>query len=164
MPCHWIGQAQCPLHFPGALHYSPLRCTQDVAERVAREAARRHYAPRVLPADAYLPMVARLPAEPALVWVASTTGQGEPPDNMRQLWRVLLRKSLAPGSLAGLRAAVFGLGDSGCGGLGGEGGVLDCSCSSLALQLPNVQAAMCNQPAVLQLNFCCDIRLQVSQV
>ena len=84
-----------------------------MAERVAREAARRHFAPRVLPADAYLPTVARLPGEPALVWVASTTGQGDPPDNMRQLWRFLLRKSLAPGSLGGLRAAVFGLGDAG---------------------------------------------------
>lgn len=104
---------------PAAFQLPPpccLLCMQDVAERVAREAARRHFAPRVLPADAYLPTVARLPAEPALVWVASTTGQGDPPDNMRQLWRFLLRKSLAPGSLGGLRAAVFGLGDSGCGG------------------------------------------------
>ena len=91
----------------------PHPCTQDVAERIGREAARRHFAPRVLPADAHLPAVAGLPAEPALVWVASTTGQGDPPDNMRQLWRFLLRKSLAPGSLGGLRAAVFGLGDSG---------------------------------------------------
>ncbi|PRW18319.1 NADPH-dependent diflavin oxidoreductase 1 isoform X1 [Chlorella sorokiniana] len=95
------------------LYGSQTGNAQDVAERVAREAARRHFAPRVLPADAYLPMVAHLPAEPALVWVASTTGQGDPPDNMRQLWRFLLRKSLAPGSLGSLRAAVFGLGDSG---------------------------------------------------
>lgn len=91
----------------------PAPCWQDVAERVGREAARRHYAPRVLPADAYVPSVASLPSEPALVFVASTTGQGEAPDNMRQLWRFLLRKSLAPGSLGALRAAVFGLGDSG---------------------------------------------------
>ena len=47
---------------------------QDVAERIGREAQRRHYAPRVLPADAYLPSVASLPSEPALVFVASTTG------------------------------------------------------------------------------------------
>ena len=40
-------------------------------------------------------------------------GQGDPPDNMRGLWRFLLRKSLPPDSLGGLRAAVFGLGDSG---------------------------------------------------
>ncbi len=32
---------------------------------------------------------------------------------MRAFWRFLLRKSLPPGSLAGLSYAVFGLGDSG---------------------------------------------------
>lgn len=39
--------------------------------------------------------------------------QGDPPDNMRSFWRFLLRKSLPPTSLSGLRYAVFGLGDSG---------------------------------------------------
>jgi len=39
--------------------------------------------------------------------------QGDQPDNMRTFWRFLLRKSLAPGSLAGVSYAVFGLGDSG---------------------------------------------------
>ena len=94
----------------------PLSCTvimQDVAERIGREAQRRHFRPRVLPADAYLPSVASLPTEPALVFVASTTGQGDQPDNMRQLWKLLLRKSLAADSLSSVRAAVFGLGDSG---------------------------------------------------
>lgn len=32
---------------------------------------------------------------------------------MRRFWRFLLRKSLPPDSLAGLRFGVFGLGDSG---------------------------------------------------
>lgn len=86
---------------------------QDVAERIGREAARRHYAPQVLPADAFAPLAASLPEQPAVVWVASTTGQGDPPDNMKQLWRLLLRKSLPADALAGVRAAVFGLGDSG---------------------------------------------------
>lgn len=94
--------------------FKPLpACPQDVAERIGREAQRRHWAPRVLPADAYLPLVAGLPGEPALVWVASTTGQGDPPANMQQLWRFLLRKSLPADALGGVRAAVFGLGDSG---------------------------------------------------
>lgn len=39
--------------------------------------------------------------------------QGEPPDNMRRFWRLLLRKSLPPTALAGLAYAAFGLGDSG---------------------------------------------------
>jgi sulfite reductase alpha subunit-like flavoprotein len=67
----------------------------------------------VLPADAYLPAVAALPREAAVVWVASTTGQGEHPSNMRQLWKILLRKSLPPDSLGTVNTAVFGLGDSG---------------------------------------------------
>ena len=93
---------------------------QDVAERIGREAARRHFRPRVLPCDAFLPHVAGLPACPAVVWVASTTGQGDQPDNMRGLWRFLLRKSLRPDSLAAVVMAVFGLGDSGGQGAGGE--------------------------------------------
>ena len=40
------------------------------------------------------------------------TAQGDPPENMRRFWRMLLRKSLSPGCLAGLQFAVFGLGDS----------------------------------------------------
>lgn len=109
---------------PARLHESaPAHCPhtllpQDVAERIAREAARRHYRPRVMPADAYLSAVASLPGEAAVVFVASTTGQGDVPANMRQLWRFLLLRSLPPGSLAAVRVAVFGLGDSGAPALG----------------------------------------------
>lgn len=84
-----------------------------MAERVGREAARRHYRPRVMAADAYLPHAANLPAEPAVVFVASVCGQGELPNNMRRLWKLLLRKSLPADLLAGVTAGVFGLGDSG---------------------------------------------------
>lgn len=99
------------------------RCPlQDVAERIGREAARRHFSPRVLPCDAYVPHVAGLPTQAAVVFVASTTGQGEHPDNMKGLWRFLLRKSLPADSLAGVAAAVFGLGDSGEQRAGGGGG------------------------------------------
>ena len=95
------------------LYASQTGNAQDVAERVEREARRRHYRPRLLPADAYLPHVSQLPTEAAIVFVVSTAGQGEPPDNVAQLWKFLRRKSLAPGSLAGVNVAVFGLGDSG---------------------------------------------------
>ena len=44
--------------------------------------------------------------------VVSTTGDGEEPDNMRQSWRFLLRKSLPRDSLHHLKFAMFGLGDS----------------------------------------------------
>ena len=56
-----------------------------------------------------------LPTEAAVavIMVVSTTGQGEFPENSRRFWRFMLRKSLAADSLASLRFAVFGLGDSG---------------------------------------------------
>ncbi|KAJ9524658.1 hypothetical protein QJQ45_024263 [Haematococcus lacustris] len=81
--------------------------------------------PRCMAMDAY--DVSRLPSEQLALLVTSTTGQkstkavhvclfagqGDVPDNMRSFWRFLLRKSLPPDSLSGLRCAVFGLGDSG---------------------------------------------------
>lgn len=54
-----------------------------------------------------------LPEERLVVFVASTTGQGDVPDNMKAFWRLLLRKDLPSDSLSRLRCAVFGLGDSG---------------------------------------------------
>jgi len=78
---------------------------------VARQAKRRGFRPVVVQAlDDY--DVTSLPTERRLVLVASTTGDGEEPDNMRATWRFLLRRSLGPASLARLRFAVFGLGDS----------------------------------------------------
>jgi hypothetical protein len=49
---------------------------QDVAEGIAREARLLLFEPRVLAMDAF--PVAALPAEPAVVFVASTTGQARP--------------------------------------------------------------------------------------
>ena len=63
-----------------------------------------------LPLDEY--DVTKLPHERCVVFVASTTGEGTVPDNMRSFWRFLLRKDLPPGSLGAMRHACFGLGDS----------------------------------------------------
>ncbi|GLC34942.1 hypothetical protein PLESTM_000256800 [Pleodorina starrii] len=93
------------------LYGSQTGNAQDVAERIGREARLRLFSHRVMSMDSY--DVSRLPSEPLVVCVASTTGQGDPPDNMRRFWRFLLRKSLPPDSLAACRYAVFGLGDSG---------------------------------------------------
>jgi len=54
-----------------------------------------------------------LPLERHVVFVASTTGQGDPPQQMLPLWKVLLKRTLPGDALSGVRAAVFGLGDSG---------------------------------------------------
>jgi sulfite reductase alpha subunit-like flavoprotein len=53
-----------------------------------------------------------LPSLRLLVIVCSTTGDGTTPDNMKSNYRALLRKSLPPTFLAGVRFAIFGLGDS----------------------------------------------------
>ncbi|XP_043951966.1 NADPH-dependent diflavin oxidoreductase 1 isoform X1 [Gambusia affinis] len=83
---------------------------QDTAQRVGRQAQRRRLKVRVLPLDGY--NVADLISESLVVFVCSTTGQGDPPDNMKNFWRFLFRKSLPAGSLSCLDCAVLGLGDS----------------------------------------------------
>ena len=56
--------------------------------------------------------VRTLPQEQLVVFIASTTGEGTVPDNMRSFWRFLLRKDLPAGSLGAMQHACFGLGDS----------------------------------------------------
>ncbi|XP_032905224.1 NADPH-dependent diflavin oxidoreductase 1 isoform X2 [Amblyraja radiata] len=83
---------------------------QDVAERIGREGVRRHFVCRVLPLDSYT--IADLIQEPLVVFVCSTTGQGEPPDNMKKFWRFIFRRNLPAASLSLVNSAVLGLGDS----------------------------------------------------
>ncbi|NXL67286.1 NDOR1 oxidoreductase, partial [Chordeiles acutipennis] len=83
---------------------------QDVAERIGREAKRRHFQCRVEALDSC--DVANLINELLVVFVCATTGQGDPPDNMKMFWRFLFRKNLPPSSLCQLDYAVLGLGDS----------------------------------------------------
>ncbi|XP_060697241.1 NADPH-dependent diflavin oxidoreductase 1 [Hemiscyllium ocellatum] len=83
---------------------------QDVAERIGREGVRRHFKCRVMPLDSYT--IAELIQEPLVVFVCSTTGQGEPPDNMKKFWRFIFRRNLPANSLSLMDCAVLGLGDS----------------------------------------------------
>lgn len=83
---------------------------QDTAERIGREAKRRHFQCRVEALDSY--DVANLINELLVVFVCATTGQGDPPDNMKMFWRFLFRKNLPPTSLCQMDYAVLGLGDS----------------------------------------------------
>jgi sulfite reductase alpha subunit-like flavoprotein len=50
--------------------------------------------------------VSQLIHEPIVVFVCSTTGQGEEPDNMKMFWRFLLRKNLPADSLQGVRSVL----------------------------------------------------------
>lgn len=48
-----------------------------------------------------------------VVFVVSTTGQGDPPSNMKKFWNQLLQKSLPSNLLSNLQFSIFGMGDSG---------------------------------------------------
>ncbi|CAG8457692.1 10979_t:CDS:10 [Ambispora gerdemannii] len=89
---------------------SQTGCAQDVAERIGREAKRRLFKIRVFAMDAYDKV--NLINESLVVFVCSTTGQGEEPDNMKKFWKFLLRKNLPNDILSHLKFTVFGLGDS----------------------------------------------------
>lgn len=94
------------------LYASQTGNAMDAAERVGREAERGGCpAVDVLSMDSIDP--SRLPSERFVVFVVSTTGQGDPPDSMKGFWRYLLQKDLGAQWLEGTRYAVFGLGDSG---------------------------------------------------
>ncbi|XP_051907282.1 NADPH-dependent diflavin oxidoreductase 1 [Hippocampus zosterae] len=92
------------------LYGSQTGTAQDTAQRIARQAVRRRLRVHLSTLDDY--NVANLISESLVVFVCSTTGQGDPPDNMKSFWRFLFRKSLPAGSLRRLECAVLGLGDS----------------------------------------------------
>lgn len=93
------------------LYGSQTGCAQDLAEKIYRESKRWHFSGPVQALDAY--DVQRLVDERLVVFVCSTQGQGNEPDNMLSFWRFLLRKSLPADSLCNLHFGVLGLGDSG---------------------------------------------------
>ncbi|XP_031105689.1 NADPH-dependent diflavin oxidoreductase 1-like isoform X1 [Ipomoea triloba] len=82
----------------------------DAAERLGREAERRGCPAAVLSVDEFDPI--SLPNEEIVVFVVSTTGQGDTPDSMKVFWRFLLQRNLSQIWLKGVNYAVFGLGDS----------------------------------------------------
>lgn len=92
------------------LYGSQTGTAQDVAEYIWRESKKYHFVGTVLPMDEY--DVKSLIQEQFVIFVCSTTGQGNEPDNMKEFWKFILRKSLPKDSLCGLSYAVLGLGDS----------------------------------------------------
>ncbi|KAG9305831.1 hypothetical protein G9A89_006242 [Geosiphon pyriformis] len=92
------------------LYGSQTGCAQDLAERIGREARRRHFKTRVSAMDTY--DKGNLINEKLVIFICSTTGQGEEPDNMKKFWKFLLRKNLPKDILNQLNFTVFGLGDS----------------------------------------------------
>jgi sulfite reductase alpha subunit-like flavoprotein len=92
------------------LYGSQTGTAEDVAESVGRALTRHYVANRVVAMDDY--NISELVNQSTALFVCSTTGQGETPDNMRKFWRFLLQKRLPLSSLAALRFSCFGLGDT----------------------------------------------------
>ncbi|CAI0451097.1 unnamed protein product [Linum tenue] len=83
----------------------------DAAERVGREAERRGCPVILSSMDEF--DANSLTLEKTVIFVVSTTGQGDAPDAMKVFWKYLLQKNLPKSWLEGVHYAVFGLGDSG---------------------------------------------------
>ncbi|CAK1594712.1 unnamed protein product [Parnassius mnemosyne] len=92
------------------LYGSQTFTAQEVAERVWRKTKALGFRGPVQAMDDY--PISLLIHEHFVIFVCSTTGQGDEPDNMKKFWKFLLRKSLPPNSLIKLHFGVIGLGDS----------------------------------------------------
>ncbi|KAL2551812.1 NADPH-dependent diflavin oxidoreductase 1 [Forsythia ovata] len=93
------------------LYASQTGNAMDAAERLSREAERSDCpAVSVRSMDEFQP--SDLPNEDTVIFVVSTTGQGETPDSMKGFWRFLLQRNLSREWLKRVHYAVFGLGDS----------------------------------------------------
>lgn len=92
------------------LYGSETGNAQDVAEEVGRMAERLRFDTNILDMDSVQlkdmlkPMV--------VIFVLSTTGQGEMPQNARSFWKTLLSGALKSGVLRKVQFTTFGLGDS----------------------------------------------------
>ncbi|KYN01720.1 NADPH-dependent diflavin oxidoreductase 1 [Cyphomyrmex costatus] len=92
------------------LYGSETGTAQDVAEQIWKSAKRKGLRSTVSSLDDY--DVQNLSSEQLIIFVVATTGQGDPPANMKQFWRYLLRKTLPVIMLQSLKYGVLGLGDS----------------------------------------------------
>ncbi|KND87868.1 NADPH-dependent diflavin oxidoreductase 1 [Tolypocladium ophioglossoides CBS 100239] len=92
------------------LYGSETGNAQNTAEELGKLCQRLHFKSRVEELDA-VDLGALLQFQ-LVIFVVSTTGQGDMPHNALHFWKKLLRKRLPPGCLAQLRYTCFGLGDS----------------------------------------------------
>ncbi|GFY68700.1 NADPH-dependent diflavin oxidoreductase 1 [Trichonephila inaurata madagascariensis] len=84
--------------------------SEDVADRIGRFVTRMNGKAQVVNLGDY--PVTNLVNESIVIFVCSTTGNGEFPDNMKSFWKFMLRKGLPSNSLCHIKFSVFGLGDS----------------------------------------------------
>ncbi|KAI0171773.1 riboflavin synthase domain-like protein [Hypoxylon sp. FL1284] len=84
--------------------------SQDLAENLERLTERLHF--KTVTCEMNDVELSTLPRYPLSIFVVSTTGQGEIPQNALKFWKSLLRKRLPPTCLQSVNFTTFGLGDS----------------------------------------------------
>ncbi|KAF2674784.1 sulfite reductase flavo protein alpha-component [Microthyrium microscopicum] len=92
------------------LYGSETGNAQDIAEELGRICERLRFATSVCELDSI--DIRHLPRYKIVLFVVSTTGQGELPINSRKFWKVIRSARLPPGCLKTVRFSSFGLGDS----------------------------------------------------
>ncbi|KAI1470638.1 riboflavin synthase domain-like protein [Daldinia caldariorum] len=92
------------------LYGSETGNSQDLAGDIERLAERLHFKTQVQEMNDI--ELNALLQYPLIIFVISTTGQGEVPKNARKFWKSLLRKRLPPNCLQQVNFTTFGLGDS----------------------------------------------------
>lgn len=92
------------------LYASQTGTSQYLAEGLFRDCFRHNLIPRIQSIDQY--PISNLPSEKYIIFLISTTGQGEPPTSMTSFWQFLLVKDLPNDVLSETNFTIFGLGDS----------------------------------------------------
>lgn len=92
------------------LYGSQTNTAKFASEELERELWRFGYTTKLSSLDAF--EIENLPDENLIIFIVSTTGYGEPPSNMKNFWKFLLKKDLPEDSLSELNYTIFGLGDS----------------------------------------------------
>ena len=92
------------------LYGSETGTAQDVAEQIWKNVKRKGLKSTICAMNEY--DIQNLNSEKMMIFVVATTGQGDPPENMKGFWRFLLRKNLPPTLLNNVKYGILGLGDS----------------------------------------------------
>lgn len=92
------------------LYGSQTFTAQEIAEKIWRMTKALEFRGPVQPMDDY--PITSLIREEFAIFVCSTAGQGNEPDNMKKFWKFLLKKNLPNNSLVNLKFGVLALGDS----------------------------------------------------
>jgi len=92
------------------LYASQTGTSQYLSETLFRDCFRHNLIPRLYSLDQY--PISNLPTEKYIIFLISTTGQGEPPSSMLSFWHFLLLKDLPNDVFSDTSFTIFGLGDS----------------------------------------------------